>query len=143
MQSIFEAVAVLAAVLLVLRASIRRGQDMLRLRGGIVLQNLVTGVLTGVAAAVLLRDVVGRAIAGAPAAPASTTGVTGDLVAAMMRVLPILGALLGGLAGHEIFGALWRRFLRLGPASARTWLRRIQFFLCGAALVFLIRRLFH
>jgi len=143
MQPIFEAVAVLAALLLVLRASIRRGQDTLRLRGGIVLQNLVTGVLTGVAAAVLVRDASGRAMAGASTAPASTTGVYGDLAAATLWVLPILGALLGGLAGHEIFGALWRRFLRLGPASARAWLRRIQFFLCGAALVFLIRRLLY
>jgi len=143
MQPIFEAVAVLAALLLVLRASIRRGQDTLRLRGGIVLQNLVTGVLTGVAAAVLIRDASGRAMAGSAGPSAPATGAYGDLAAAMLRVLPILGALLGGLAGHEIFGALWRRFLRLGPASARAWLRRIQFSLCGAALVFLIRRLFH
>lgn len=112
MQPIFEAVAVLFVMLLVLRVSLARRRDRLRLRGGLVALNVVTGALAGCGAALALR------------------------------VMPFLGLALGGLLGHLVLGALWRRLLRNGPAAARAWLRRLQFVICGIACAFLIRRLF-
>jgi len=112
MQPIFEAVAVLFVMLLVLRLSLVRRRDRLRLRGGLVALNVFTGALAGCEAALALG------------------------------VLPFLGLALGGLLGHLVFGALWRRLLRNGPAAARAWLRRLQFIISGIACALLIRRLF-
>lgn len=111
MQPIFEAVAVLFVMLLVLRVSLAGRRDRIRLRGGLVALNVLTGALAGGEAALLLG------------------------------VMPFLGLALGGLLGHLVFGALWRRLLLRGPATARAWLRRVQFVVCGSACVLLIRRL--
>jgi hypothetical protein len=51
MQPIIEAVAVLFVMLLVLRVSLARRRDGLRLRGGLVALNVVTGALAGFEAA--------------------------------------------------------------------------------------------
>jgi hypothetical protein len=142
MQSIFEAAAILFLLFLVLRISLgRRGQE-IRLRGGLVTLNVLTGALAGWAAAMAARAA--ALPAGGPApVPASAAGTAGfvDLGAAVMRVLPFAGFVLGGLLGHVLFGALWRRFLRQGPAAARAWLRRGQFVIVGIALVALVRHL--
>ena len=111
MKPLFETVAVLFVMLLVLRVSLARHRDGLRLRGGLVALNLLTGSLAGCEAA--LRG----------------------------GVLPFLGLALGGLLGQLAFGALWRRLLLRGPAAARAWLRRLQFTVCGIAGLLLIRRL--
>jgi len=138
MQSIFEAAAILLLLFLVLRISLsRRGQE-IRLRGGLVTLNVLTGALAGWAAAMAARAAV--LPAGGPAPVPAPAGFV-DFGAAVMRVLPFAGFVLGGLIGHSLFGALWRRYLRRGPAAARAWLRRGQFVIVGVALVALVRHL--
>jgi hypothetical protein len=144
MQPLFESIAILFVLFLLLRVSLTRPRDVLRLRGGLIALNVVTGMLAGGALAVACRDLVAAgASAGAIGAdPAGTVASAYmDLGAALLRVLPVLGLMLGGLAGHLLCGALWRRFLRDGPAAARAWLRRFQFLVCLAAVAFLVHRL--
>jgi len=141
MQSIFEATAILLLLFLVLRISLRRRGQEIRLRGGLVTLNVLTGALAGWAGAMAMRAAVLRA--GGPGSASSAAGTGGpiDLAAASMRVLPFVGIVLGGLIGHMLFGALWRRFLRDGPAAARAWLRRTEFIILGVAFVALVRHL--
>jgi hypothetical protein len=116
----------------------------LRLRGGLIALNIVTGMLAGGALAVAGRDLLSGGVSGAAIGagpPGSPASAYADLGAALLRILPVLGLMLGGLAGHLLFGALWRRYLRDGPAAARAWLRRLQFLLCLAAVAFLVHRL--
>lgn len=143
MQPLFESIAILFVLFLLLRVSLTRPRDVLRLRGGLIALNVVTGMLAGGALAVACRDLAVGAASGALAAdpPAATVTAYADLGAALLRILPVLGLMLGGLAGHLLFGALWRRFLRDGPAAARAWLRRFQFLVCLAAVAFLVHRL--
>jgi hypothetical protein len=148
MQPLFESIAILFVLFLLLRVSLTRPRDAVRLRGGLIALNVVTGMLAGGALAVACRDLAAGAMTGAAAGatlaadpPASAASAYADLGAALLRILPVLGLLLGGLAGHLLFGALWRRFLRAGPAAARAWLRRFQFLVCLAAVAFLIHRL--
>jgi hypothetical protein len=138
MQAVFEAAAILFLLFLVLRISLgRRGQE-IRLRGGLVTLNVLTGALAGWAGAMAARS---AAFASGDPAPSQAAGGLVDFAAAAMRVLPFAGFVLGGLAGHVLFGALWRRFLRDGPAAARAWLRRAQFAVVVIALVALVRHL--
>src|SRR5262245_8072636 len=110
-QAIFEAVLVLFMLFLVLRVSLARRREELRLRGGLLTLNLLTGALAGCALGLLVQDVV-RARGGGPSAVADYQ----TLAAAALRVLPLLGLMAGALLGHRLFGALWRRFLLRGPA---------------------------
>jgi len=143
MQSIFEAAAILLLLFLVLRISLRRRGQEIRLRGGLVTLNVLTGALAGWAGAMAARAAMlpGGGSGSGPAPPAAGTGGFVDLGAAAMRVLPLAGFVLGGLLGHALFGALWRRYLRDGPAAARAWLRRTQFVIVGVAFVALVRHL--
>jgi len=136
-QSILETVAVLAVLCLVLRLSLARRPRDLQLRGGIVFLNVVTGALVGGVAAFLLRGFMTHSGSGAVTVAAAPGYV--ELGAALARVLPIVGVALGGLAGERLFGALWRRYLRDGPAAARAWLLRLEFLACGLAMALLIR----
>ena len=138
MQPIFEAAAILFLLFLVLRLSLRRKGSDIRLRGGLVALNVLTGALAGWAAAMAVRAAVLRD--GLSPSPAAATGGI-DYAAAFLRILPLGGFVLGGIAGNALFGALWRRYLRHGPAAARAWLRRSQFLIAGAALVALVRHL--
>jgi hypothetical protein len=116
----------------------------LRLRGGLIALNIVTGMLAGGALAVACRDLLAAGASGAAIGadpPGSVASAYTEMGRALLRILPVLGLMLGGLAGHLLFGGLWRRFLRDGPAAARAWLRRFQFLLCLAAVVFLVHRL--
>jgi hypothetical protein len=138
MQAVFEAAAILFLLFLVLRISLGRRGHEIRLRGGLVTLNVLTGALAGWAGAMAVRSALLRS-----ADPSRAAGAGGaiDVGAAALRLLPFAGFVLGGLAGHAVFGALWRRYLRQGPASARTWLRRGQFVVVGIALVALVRHL--
>jgi len=144
MQPLFESIAILFVLFLLLRVSLTRPRDAVRLRGGLIALNVVTGMLAGGALAVACRDLV---TGGAPGAalgadpPGSIATAYAEMGLALLRILPVLGLLLGGLGGHLLFGGLWRRYLRDGPAAARAWLRRFQFLVCLAAVVFLIHRL--
>jgi len=142
MQSIFEAAAILLLLFLVLRISLRRRGQEIRLRGGLVTLNVLTGALAGWAGAMAARAAV-LSDGGSTPVPSPAAGAAGfvDFGAAAMRVLPFAGFVLGGLIGHALFGALWRRYLRDGPAAARAWLRRAQFVIVGVALVALVRHL--
>ncbi|HYV85063.1 MAG TPA: hypothetical protein VFB49_04045 [Patescibacteria group bacterium] len=144
MQPLFESIAILFVLFLLLRVSLTRPRDAVRLRGGLIALNVVTGMLVGVALAVACRglaagDPPNAALGADP--PASIATAYAEMGTALIRILPVLGLLLGGLGGHLVFGALWRRYLRDGPAAARAWLRRFQFLVCLAAVVFLVRRL--
>jgi hypothetical protein len=148
MKTLFETLAILFVLFLVLRVSMTRPRDLLRLRGGLVVLNLLTGALLGCAVALALHDASTAGAATAVAAtgilsdpPVAPASAYSDLGAALLQVLPVLGVLLGGLAGHILFGGLWRRYLRLGPAAARAWLRRSQFIACIAAFIFIVHRL--
>jgi hypothetical protein len=144
MQPLFESIAILFVLFLLLRVSLTRPRDVLRLRGGLIALNIVTGMLAGGALAVAGRDLLSGGVSGAAIGagpPGSPASAYADLGAALLRILPVLGLMLGGLAGHLLFGALWRRYLRDGPAAARAWLRRLQFLLCLAAVAFLVHRL--
>jgi hypothetical protein len=144
MQPLFELIAILVVLFLLLRVSLTRPRDAVRLRGGLIALNVVTGMLAGGALAVACRDLIVAGSSGAlpgadPPAPVATAYA--ELGAALLRILPVLGLMLGGLAAHLMFGALWRRYLRDGPAAARAWLRRFQFLVCLAAVAFLVHRL--
>ena len=136
MRPLFEATAILFLMFLVLRVSLRRRRDPIRLRGGIVGLNVLCGALVGwLAATQALRADPGTA------AGSSATGPH-EMAAAMRNVLPFAGLVLGGLLADAALGALWRRLLKDGSASARAALRRAQFVLIGVAIVVLVRQLF-
>jgi hypothetical protein len=149
MRALFESISILIVLFLLLRVSLTRPRHAVRLRGGLIALNIVTGMLAGGALAVAGRDLAAAgATAGAAAGAAAGTdpgpsidSAYVELGAALLRVLPVLGLLLGGLGGHLLFGSLWRRFLQAGPAAARAWLRRFQFVVCLAAVLFLAHRL--
>jgi hypothetical protein len=121
MQSLLEAAVVLFLLLLLLRVSLVRRRDDLKLRGGLSALNVITGALAGGESAFVLGDRVA--------------------VLAALWVLPIAGVVLGGLFGYYALGALWRHYFRSGPARARSWLRNAQFLVCAVAIVLLARRL--
>jgi hypothetical protein len=110
MQPFLEWGALLFVMLVVLRVSLARPRGTLRLRGGLVALNVCSGALLG-----CIR--------------ARTLGLTW-----------FLGLAIGGLLGHLVFGALWRRLLLNGPAAARAWLRWLQFAICAIASGVLIGR---
>ena len=111
MQPFLEWGAVLLVMLVVLRVSLARPRGSLRLRGGLVALNICSGALAGCVATKALGS------------------------------RPFLGLAMGGLLGHLVFGALWRRLLLNGPAAARAWLRWLQFAICCVAAGLLIGRL--
>src|SRR5262245_15531780 len=131
MQTLLEAVLVLVLLLLVFRVSLTRRRHAIRLRGGLVTLNILCGMLGAALGACLLRDGLRRS-GFVPQEP---------LAAAVVRLLPFTFAVLGSLAGFLLLGALWRRLLQNGPASARTWLRRAEFAVAIAAGLGLLARL--
>lgn len=137
MEHVFKSVGVLVALFLVLRVSLARRGKSFGLRGGLTVLNILTGLLTGVAAAFLARDL-------RPGAPGSAAAPIDPgfaaLSSALGAILPVYGATLGGIAGYFLFGALWRRLLRGGSASVRAWLLRAQFIACAATFLFLVLR---
>ena len=141
MQQILEIVGVLVILLIVLRFSLRRRSTEIVLRGGLTGLNVLTGLLAGAAGAFLLSALrlppdlsmlVGRSLQDAGYAP---------LAGAVLAILPLAGAAFGGMLGYLLLGGLWRRLLRSGSASTRSWLRRSQFMICAAAFAFLVIRL--
>lgn len=136
MRPLFEATLILFLMFLVLRVSLSRRRQPIRLRGGIVGLNVLCGALVGwLAATQVLRADPGPAAAGAAPGP-------GEIAEAFRNVLPFAGLVLGGLVADAALGALWRRLLKDGSASARATLRRAQFILIGVAVVVLVRQLF-
>jgi hypothetical protein len=132
MQTLLEAVLVLVLLLLVFRVSLTRRRHAIQLRGGLQALNILAGLLGAALIACLLRDALRRS-GGVPAEP---------LAAAIVHLMPFTFAVLGGLAGFLLLGALWRRLFQNGPASARTWLRRAEFAIAiGAGLGLLARLL--
>jgi hypothetical protein len=132
-QTLLEAVLGMVLLLLVLRVSLTRRRHAIRLRGGLVTLNILSGLLGGAALAFLVRDRF-RALPGGP---------PGDpLAAAVLHFLPVTGAVLGGLAGFLLLGSLWRRLLQAGAASTRTWLRRGEFVVAIVSGLLLLSRLF-
>jgi len=117
-QTLLEAILGVVLLLLVFRVSLMRRGHGIRLRGGLVALNILAGLLGAAALAFLLRDRL-RALPGGP--PSDPLG------AAFLHLLPATAAVIGGLAGYLLLGALWRRLLQDGPAAARTWLRRAEF----------------
>jgi hypothetical protein len=111
MQPLLEWGAILFLMLVVLRVSLARPRGSLRLRGGLVALNVCSG------------------------------GLAGCVAAKALGFRTFLGLAIGSLLGYLIFGALWRRLLRTGPAAARAWLRWLQFAICGIAAGLLIGRL--
>ena len=136
MRRLFEASAILFLMFLVLRVSLGRRRHAIRLRGGIVGLNVLCGALVGW----LLATQALHADSG-PSSPAPSSAA-GDLAGAFLHVLPFAGLVLGGLLADMALGALWRRLLMDGSASARSALRRSQFILVGVAVVVLVRQLF-
>jgi len=135
MRPLFEATAILVLMFVVLRVSLQRRRHAIRLRGGIVGLNVLCGALLGwLAATQILR---------ADPGPAAATGNgPAEMAAALREVFPFAGLVLGGLLADLALGALWRRLLKDGSASARSTLRRSQFVLIGVAVVVLVRQLF-
>ena len=132
MQTLLEAVLVLVLLLLVFRVSLMRRRHAIRLRGGLVTLNILCGLLGAALVACLLRDALRR----------SGFEARDPLSAAVVHQLPVVFAVLGGLAGFVLLGGLWRRLFQDGPASARTWLRRVEFVVAIAAGLGLLARLF-
>ena len=136
MRPLFEATAILFLMFLVLRVSLGRRRHAIRLRGGIVGLNVLCGALVGwLAATQVLRADPG------PVASSPATG-SEEMASAFRHVLPFAGLVFGGLLADLALGALWRRLLKDGTASARAALRRAQFVLIGVAVVVLVRQLF-
>ncbi|HET8948062.1 MAG TPA: hypothetical protein VFQ07_13885 [Candidatus Polarisedimenticolia bacterium] len=133
MQTLLETILGLVLLLLVFRVSLTRRRHAIRLRGGLVTLNILCGLLAAAAIAFAVRDRV-RALPGGLPQEA--------LAAALLHLLPVTAAVFGGLAGFVLLGALWRRLLQDGPASARTWLRRAEFVVAIAAGIALLLRLF-
>jgi hypothetical protein len=141
MIRILQIVGVLVILLAVLRFSLARRSHRIALRGGLTGLNVATGLLVGMAAAILLVSLV-------PAGPYDTAfdsrlGESGyaPLVEALLGILPLAGAAAGGLLGYISLGALWRRLLVNGSASSRAWLRRTEFILCVVSLTVMTHRL--
>lgn len=132
MQTLLESVLVLVLLLLVFRVTLTRRRHPIRLRGGLVALNILCGMLGAALAACLLRDSLRR----------SGFTAADPLAAAVVHLLPLTFAILGGLAGFVLLGAWWRRLFQNGPASARTWLRRAEFVVAIAAGLGLLARLF-
>jgi len=132
MQTLLEAVLVVVLLLVVFRVSMTRPRHAIQLRGGLVTLNVLSGMLGGAAIACLLRDALRRSGA-VPADP---------LAGALVQMMPAVFAVIGGIAGFLVLGALWRRLLQDGPASARTWLRRAEFAVAFASGFGLLTRLF-
>ena len=132
MQTLLEAVLVLVLLLLVFRVSLTRRRHAIRLRGGLVTLNILCGLLGAALGACLVRDALRRA----------GFEARDPLSAAVVHQFPVVFAVLGGLAGFVLLGGLWRRLFQDGPASARTWLRRVEFVVAIAAGLGLLARLF-
>lgn len=132
-QTLLEVILGLVLLLLVFRVSLTRRRHAIRLRGGLVALNVLCGLLGAAALAFLLRDRLRALPSGPPREP---------LAAALLHLLPVTAAVLGGLAGFLVLGAIWRRLFQDGPASVRTWLRRGEFAVAIAAGLALLLRLF-
>ena len=133
MKTLLEAILVLVLLLLVFRVSLTGRRHAIRLRGGLVTLNILCGLLGATLLACLLRDGLRR----------NGFDASEPLAAAVIHLMPFTFAVLGGLAGFLVLGALWRRLLQNGPASARTWLRRAEFAIGVAAGLGLLSRLLH
>jgi hypothetical protein len=133
MQTLLETVLGLVLLLLVFRVSLTRRRHAIRLRGGLVALNILCGFLGAAALACAVRDRIRAAPAGPPQEP---------MAAALFHLLPVTAAVIGGLAGFLLLGALWRKLFQDGPASARTWLRRAEFTVAIASGLVLFLRLF-
>ena len=133
MQTLLEVVLVLVLLLLVFRVSLTKTRHAINLRGGIHALNILCGLLGAALVACLLRDALRRRGFAAPE----------PLSAAVIHLLPVVFAVVGGLAGFLLLGAVWRRLFQNGPASARTWLRRAEFAIAIASGLGLLSRLLH
>ncbi|HYV20798.1 MAG TPA: hypothetical protein VFC25_17410 [Verrucomicrobiae bacterium] len=133
MQKLLETILGLVLLLLVFRVALARRGHAIRLRGGLVALNVLSGFLGAAALGFVARDRIRALPSGPPQEP---------LAAAMLHLLPVTAAVLGGLAGNVLLGAVWRKLFQDGPASARTWLRRVEFGVAITAGLGLLLRLF-
>jgi len=134
MQQILEWVGVLIIMLAVLRVSRWRRGRSFGLRGGLTGLNVITGLLAGLIAGLMLRDGV------TPASPIPDADGLALLAAALRNLLPFAGAAAGGLVAYLVLGTAWRSLFRGGSARARGWLLRAEFAACAVALVLLVLR---
>ena len=133
MQTLLETILALVLLLLVFRVSMTRRRHAIKLRGGLVTLNILSGLLGAAAIGFVVRDRLRALPDGPPQEPLS---------AALLHLLPMTAAVIGGLAGFLLLGALWRKLFQDGPASARTWLRRAEFAVAIGAGLGLLMRLF-
>jgi hypothetical protein len=132
-QTLLETILALVLLLLVFRVSLTRRRHAIKLRGGLVTLNVLSGLLGAAAIGFVVRDRI-RALPDRPPQE--------PLSAALLHLLPVTAAVIGGVAGFLLLGALWRKLFQDGPASARTWLRRAEFAVAIAAGLGLLMRLF-
>jgi hypothetical protein len=133
MEPLFRWIGVLFLLFLILRVSLARRGKSFGLGAGVTLLNLLAGALLGLDLAAW--SAAARAARGAGAAPPAAIAPGDPFLAAMISILPIAGATIGGLAGYLGLGALWRRLSATLPAAMIVRLRRIQVGVCVALAV--------
>ncbi len=138
MRTLLETAGFLVILFLLLRVSLAARGRGFGLRGGLTTLNIASGALAGLAVAFLIAA--GMPVTGSLGGAAAAGGYD-DLAAALRALAPYFGAVLGGIAGYQIFGAVWRRLFRLGTARARDWLLRLQFAILAGSCVYLVARL--
>lgn len=131
MEPLFRWIGILFVLFLVLRVSLARRGKSFGLGAGPTLLNLATG---GIAGLILTARAGVRGSPGTGDAPLDSAA--GDpFLAAMISILPFVGATLGGLAGYLVLGALWQRLSRGWPAASLARLRRVQIAVCGVLVI--------
>jgi uncharacterized membrane protein YozB (DUF420 family) len=131
-QTLLETILGLTLLLLVFRVSLTRRRHAIKLRGGLVALNILSGLLGAAAVAFVVRDRLRALPGGPPPEP---------LAAALLHLLPVTAAVVGGIAGFLLLGAVWRKLFQDGPASARGWLRRAEFIVAIVSGLLLLLRL--
>ena len=131
MEPLFRWVGILFVLFLVLRVSLARRGKSFGLGLGPTALNLVTGGLAGLVLSAWAGVRVGHGAGDAALGPAA-----GDpFVAAMVSILPFVAAILGGLGGYLVLGALWQRLSGTRGAAPLARLRRVQIGLCGVLVI--------
>jgi hypothetical protein len=128
MEPLFRWIGILFLLFLVLRVSLARRGKSFGLGAGATLLNLLAGCLAGLDLAALAAA--RASIRGAGASPAAA-GSGDPVLAAMISLLPIAAATIGGLAGYLGLGALWQRLSATLTTAAVARLRRIQIGVCA------------
>jgi hypothetical protein len=125
MERLFRWIGILFVLFLVLRVSLARRGKSFGLGLGPTLLNLATGGLAG-----LILSALAGARGGPGAGPLDPAGGGDPFVAAMISILPFLGATLGGLGGYLALGALGQKLSATLAADSIVRLRRVQIGVC-------------